>query len=202
MKYALLAVVAILAFGAGQLVSWRTPEMPSVPVAFVQAINPVVITIDVDLKQPISKSRDDNSVLKLEGTAEYRFTNTSDEPISIALPPDRTFGIGRNHLNKDWSCPAPLKDARVLLVPPRGSMSLRGEWQEFCRGDVDTFLEAGPGPYAFKFSTPKDADPSATFCNETLIAFTAYRSVKPLTRLHTIDGHLDSIARLRQVVGD
>lgn len=190
MKYVVAVMVLVAAFIVGRCSVVRESDpLPGLPVAFVQATQPIAVTVDVNLATENVASTSDG-IYELEGSAVYRFTNLTEEVVSIAFPPTRTFAITSRYLGRSpLPCPSPLASNEIVEIPPQSSITRSGEWSTTITGDVDEFLQSGARE-AYTFSSP-NSEPSFS---GTLIAFQAFTGVKPKSHFHTTVGHLELVS--------
>ena len=176
MKYIIVLLIAILAFFVGRYsASQVETKLPEVPVAFVQALHPVSLTIEVDLDSEPEKSSGSPAVNQLHGSATYRFTNISDNPVNVAFPPARTFQISKHQLDKtERTCPIPLAERQNVHIPPGKSVIFSGHWESTVIGDLDDRLQPGAGWSAFTFRSPYNADSGTEYYNDTIIGFQSF----------------------------
>jgi hypothetical protein len=196
MKSVVTGVIVIAAFVVGRYsVRSDLQPLPSVPVAFVQATQPIAVTIDVDLETTDAAGLADHGIHELKGSATYQFTNLTDKAVSMAFPPTRTFSISSTTLSRNSSsCPEALAEQQIVEIPANSSVSFTGPWSDSITGDLDMFLQAGAGKDGFTFAGAADTD-----CfSGTLIAFQTFNGVEPRNRFHTTAGHLELVHPFRE----
>lgn len=188
MKHVVTILIAIVAFAAGRYsVRDNSQLLPSLPVAFVQKTQPVALTINVELQEQDAAHSAKQGAHQLKGLATYQFTNLTDETVSVAFPPTRTFHVSSTSFSRySQSCPGPLSKQQVIDIPANRSISLTGPWSNTVTGNLQSYLQAGAAG-GFTFSSDNDQ----TCFTGTLIAFQTFKGVKPRNQFHTIGRHLE-----------
>lgn len=191
-RFAIIAVI-VIAFILGRLSDSEPDGLPGVPVAFLQMTQPIAVTIQVELDAPPELISDSISLYALHGTAEYRFTNISNRPISLAFPPVRTISISSNSVSHDEkTCPPSLAGQQTINIPAHKYVTFKGEWSEGVSGGVNIsdILQPSAGWSGFTFRPPQDREPGVEFCDDTLIAFQTFNHQTLPKYYPTIDHHL------------
>ena len=191
-RFAIVLVIAI-AFVLGRFSFSKQYGLPSVPVAFLQMTQPIVVTIQVELDSKPKPVHGSSIAYDLRGTVEYRFTNITGEPISVAFPPVRTISITSNQVSReDFPCPPALTQQQIIEIPSHKYVTFTGDWTcaVTVTGDIDTALKPSAGWHGFAFRPPADRIGDTDFCNETVIAYQTFNYKGQPTYWPTIDDHL------------
>lgn len=152
---------------AGGWQASRNVPGPEVPFHFIQSTAPVAVSIQY--RPLISKPLE--YVAQLSGVATYKFTNLTNEPVSLSFPPARVFGFTVGQLGPD-DVPAFMAEKRIVTIPAGQavqfdddqSMTLSGE------GALKKFLQGGPGWSGFVFEKPVEPGDGVNYCSGTLFA--------------------------------
>jgi hypothetical protein len=194
MKYVAAVIFLFAAFAIGRFsVARDVCPLPSLPIAYVHATQPIAITVNVDLTTKNAANTSMHGVHQLKGRAHYRFTNLTDKVVSIAFPPTRVIGMSSRYVGGDsMPCPPALATKETVEIPAQSSITRSGEWSATVVGDFDEFLQGGVRN-AYTFS-PTSSDQSFA---GTLIAFQVFDGVKPKNQFYTTAGHLELVSPSR-----
>lgn len=128
----------------------------SVPLMLIQMSSPVVCEI---IYRPQLKHPEDlKEILQLDGSAEFVFTNYSNESVKIAFPPLRAFAFTADHFSHDVTLPAFAKEQKTHEIPAGESIRFETTHGATLVGDAHrSYLKGGPGYMGFVFSRPENA---------------------------------------------
>ena len=196
MKYVATIILVVVAFFCGRFFVPQQQSLPSIPLAFVQATQPVAVAIEVDLEDEDGRSEGDGaSVHDLKGTAVYTFLNVSDRPVSISFPPTRTFHVSETQTAKgDQQTPAALNAAQIINLAPNESAKLSGPWSCVISGQKSEMLSPRAGWEAYTFQPPPDAQSDHNFLSGTLIAFQSFEGFSSHQEFNSAAAHLKLVA--------
>ncbi len=160
--------LGLLAAGvcSGMCLEWRYPPGPEVPFHFIQATAPVAVSIQyhAQISEPLE------SVAQLSGVATYRFTNLTNESISLTFPPERVFGFTVGSLGPD-DAPLFMAEKRIVTIPAGQAVQFDDDHSmTLTGGTLKEFLRGGPGWAGFVFSKPVEATDGTSYCSGTLFA--------------------------------
>ncbi len=191
MKYVAAVIFLFAAFAVGRVSVVRDVcPLPSLPIAYVHATQPIAITVNVDLATKDAANTSMDGVHQLKGRAHYRFTNLTDKVVSIAFPPTRVIAMSSRYVGADsMPCPPALATTETVEIPALSSITRSGEWSATVVGELDEFLQGGArNAYTFSATTSDQS-----FAG-TLIAFQAFSGVKPKNHFYTTAGHLELVS--------
>jgi hypothetical protein len=184
-------IVALVTFVAGRYsIDREAVFMPSLPLAFLHSTQPIVMTVEVTIAEKNSVDSETLGVHTLKGSAEYRFTNLTDQTVSLSFPPTRTINVTSGQFGKDKQpCPPALDKTEIVKIPPLKSITRTGVWGKTVAGDLRLALQGGVQD-AYTFSSEHGEQSFAG----TLIAFQSFTGIKPKNDFHTISGHLKLVS--------
>lgn len=194
MKFIAVLVAIVAAFFIGRNTAPEFVGPPSIPIASVQATQPIAVTTEVILTPNKGSTEVKPNIHLLTGTVHYRLTNLTDEPVKLAFPPVRIIGISGNSIGHDsLECPEALAKQESVVIPPHGYITRSGPWGSTVLGDLDEALQGGAGRHAYTFSSPVNEQSDVSYFRGTLIAFQGFRDVPQPSIWHTFEGHLDLV---------
>jgi hypothetical protein len=162
------AATAILTFAA---TNTPTP-VPSVPAFFLRKTMPIEVDIQCNgAAKPLENMSP--PIWKFEGTAHFKFTNTSDKVVRLAFPPLREFEFSDTQLGEVRESRF-AADQQILVLAPGESKTFTEPLINYVmtRQPLNEFWKGGPGIRGFIFGPPAGEDPG-DYCVGTI--FPIYR---------------------------
>ena len=143
-----IALTVVAAITCGVFVQFPKPES-TVPFMLLRGTSPLAISIiwTPTMTKPLS-----DSIQSADGPTTYLFWNNTDQPLTINFPPQRSFGLTEDQLERDGCIPDFMSTESSFVLNPREERRIDGGNSSWTfTGQLEGRFEDGPGWFGWFF---------------------------------------------------